>query len=396
MIRIKLLGSFAIYGEDGQEAAVADFTAVQRFLFQFLLLSKEKRISASDLPDAFFTQTASRDKDLRTAIQRLNTVLGRLLGTSEKAIETLEDTYRISREWLHQTDVFVFEARCSLLTQKEAPDEETSGLIDSIQSLYTVDLDTTCDMGERLENFKTIYHIMYLRSMYHAIRLLRLARDFEGVIRVCRRALEVDAFDESIRSELMKALMRTENEFGMELLGQNTMLAAEDYAVEVRPSGRFQNLYRQIINVDQALGVDIENVRDSLTERETSKGALYCDYSIFRDIFQIMQRNFSRQTTHVYLVVLMIGTSDSEEISPFLLDNAMQSLREIMVAALRRGDTIARYSPSHFALLLSSVNAQTSRLVMERVRNAFYEKYKNTNLTLSYRLCDMMDRGEEE
>ena len=51
----------------------------------------------------------------------------------------------------------------------------------------------------------------------------------------------------------------------------------------------------------------------------------------------------------------------------------MQTLQKTLVANLRKGDTITHFSASQYALLLPLVNHDTGKMVLERVKRAFYK-----------------------
>ena len=64
----------------------------------------------------------------------------------------------------------------------------------------------------------------------------------------------------------------------------------------------------------------------------------------------------------------------------------MKGLSEVLKAHLRKGDTITHFSPSQYALLLPTVNMDSGRMVMERIKRFFYQKFPNSNVMFSYRI----------
>ena len=64
----------------------------------------------------------------------------------------------------------------------------------------------------------------------------------------------------------------------------------------------------------------------------------------------------------------------------------MSGLEEILRKNLRKGDTITRFSPDIFAMLLPTVNYSTGGLVMERIKASFYRYFPNSNIAFNYRV----------
>ena len=77
---------------------------------------------------------------------------------------------------------------------------------------------------------------------------------------------------------------------------------------------------------------------------------------------------------------------DGEPLSPLKLNDIMKGLSDVLKAHLRKGDTITHFSPSQYALLLPTVNMDSGRMVMERIKRFFYQKFPNSNVMFSYRI----------
>jgi GGDEF domain-containing protein len=68
------------------------------------------------------------------------------------------------------------------------------------------------------------------------------------------------------------------------------------------------------------------------------------------------------------------------------LNDIMQTLQKTLVTNLRKGDTITHFSASQYALLLPLVNHDTGKMVLERIKRAFYKACPNSAIMFSYRL----------
>ena len=64
----------------------------------------------------------------------------------------------------------------------------------------------------------------------------------------------------------------------------------------------------------------------------------------------------------------------------------MKQLLDTARFNLRRGDTISRYSAMQYVVLLPSVTYETGKMVMERIKKAFYKEYIKSSVMLTYKL----------
>ena len=95
----------------------------------------------------------------------------------------------------------------------------------------------------------------------------------------------------------------------------------------------------------------------------------------------------------MFLAIVMISPYSDKEIDPMSQDCIMDGLLEILKKNLRKGDTITRFAPTIFALLLPTVNYNTGGMVLERIKRVFYRKYPNSNIVLNYRVGPLSPQG---
>ncbi len=387
-IKVYLLGKFDIVVDGRSAAGILAASKKGRLMLQYFLLRKEEVVASSDLYEVLWPEETSTNPEsaLKTLISRLRASLTRFDETLGKCIVTLRGAYRWNGDLPVTVDLFEFEDLCRELSHATALTPAVLSRFERALGLYAGDLDADGGGDGWFVSRSAYYHTLYLRTVSLCIRLMKESDDHEGIVRVCRRALDVDAFDETLHLTLMESLMR--------LNRSNEALAQYRHATNLhynylgmQPPEKIQNFYKQIIRADQSLGMDIDSIRKALKEPSAAAGAFVCEYVIFKDIYQLLMRNFSRLHTGMFLAIVMLSSPTDGAVDPLVLDSAMRKLLSSMVTSLRKGDTITRYSPSQFALLLPSVNYETGRMVMDRIKAAFYSRCPDSTLTLSYKLA---------
>ena len=107
----------------------------------------------------------------------------------------------------------------------------------------------------------------------------------------------------------------------------------------------------------------------------------------------MLMRNLKRLRVSTFLAVITIADAGEGRTDSIRQDDRMNTLIEIMRQRLRSGDTITRYSPNVAAVLLPTVNYETGKTVIERIRNRFFSRYPRSDIRFEYRLSPL---GKDE
>ena len=123
-------------------------------------------------------------------------------------------------------------------------------------------------------------------------------------------------------------------------------------------------------------------------------GAFVCEYAVFKDIYNLQVRSMERLGLTMFIVLMKVDRVDGKPMEPLKMDDVMKRLLRVLSSNLRKGDIITQFSPSQYALLLPTVNYDTCKMVVERIRRAFYKEQANSNIMLTYRLGPISDKNE--
>ncbi|HWQ58388.1 MAG TPA: BTAD domain-containing putative transcriptional regulator, partial [Clostridia bacterium] len=358
-----------------------------------LLLNRDKTILMRDLFEVLWPgeNSANPESALKTLISRLRSTLAGCTPLLAECIVTDRGGYRWNPALECEIDMYAFEDLCDeiLETGKFA-----SGLRDkmgSIMELYAGELLPGAETESWVAARSVTLHNLYLKTVQHYVELLKPLELYDEIAQMCRMALDVDAFDSALNLELMTALLKIGH--------NNEALAQYNHATELqlgqpstKPSDGMLDFYKKLIGVDNDSKTSIEAIRDDLlAEVPGEDGAFVCDYAILRDIYRLNMRNLTRLGATMFIALLTISNMDETPVEPLMLDKLMRILLATLRETLRRGDTIARYSPTQYAVLLPAVSFETGRIPLERVKKSFYKKYSNPAFVLSYRLAPVAD-----
>lgn len=388
-IRVFMLGRFEIIADGNEVIKNLGSSKKRIMLLEYLLLNRDKTILMKDLFDVLWPGENSTNPEsaLKTLVSRLRSTLAGYTPLLSDCIVTDRGGYRWNSALDCEIDMYAFEDLCNEMLETPKFAAGTRERMGRIASLYAGELLPGAETEAWVAARSVALHNLYLRAARHYVELLKPLELWDEIAQTCRMALDVDAFDSTLNLELMSALLKIGH--------NNEALAQYNHATELqlgqpgaKPSEDMLNFYKKLISVDNDSKQSIESIReDLLAEVPGEEGAFVCDYVILRDIYHLNMRNLARLGATMFIALLSVSAVDETPVEPLLLDKLMKLLLASLKENLRRGDTVARYSPTQYAVLLPAVSFETGRIPLERVKKAFYKKYSNPAFILSYRLA---------
>lgn len=390
-IQIKMLGRFSIIVDGVDIVGQLSKSKKGLALLQYLILQEGAAVPNSQLYEVLWPSEASSNPEsaLKTLVSRMRTILGKVSDDLSRCIVTDRGSYRFNTSLGLDVDLYEFKRLQGMLAQKQTVAEEDWPVYEHVVAIYTGDL---LAEGNWQESWATPYHIelhgQYLKLIYRYVDELERLEKWEEIIYVCRKALEIDSFDEKLHISLMNAMLKRGS--------INEALMQHKHATEIyykylgmQPTEGIQEFYKKIISADKSLDESLSFICEELQSASKNVGAFICEYAIFKEIYNLQVRNLERVDMKVYVMLVMLRGVDGKPIEPIKLNNMMNGLQEIMRTSLRKGDVVSQFSASQFALLLPMQAKENGALVMERIKKGFYKRYSRSNVILSYRISNL-------
>ena len=387
-IRIQMMGSFCIYINEARTESLIGKSKKGVSLMEYLIMNNGKPVPNTKLFSTLWGEENSSNPEsaLKTLVSRLRAMLNAVaegLGScivADRGAYHWESACGVQVDVLEITEIFTQFESATWKDNRDNPE-----VYIRLMKLYTGDLLQNDDMSEWVTPYAVSLHDRYLSAMYAYIDLLKQKNDYGEIAAVCRQALDIDAFDDKLNIELMTALINT----------SRTSDAMQQYKHVVHLNNRYlgievsedmQEFYKQIVRAGKTLDFSLASIRNELQESEEKYGAFVCEYSVFKEIYNLQMRNLERLGSSMFLGLIMAGEPEGAETDSIRQDNIMQTLLEILRKNLRKGDTVTRISPTTFALLLPTVNYTTGNMIMDRIKRAFYKKESGSHIAFYYRI----------
>jgi len=393
VVYVNLLGGLELScGEQKLTYDSIHSTMLSRLLVYFLC-HRGRNITASELIEVLWNDKESDNPAgaLKNLVYRLRMLLQKAFGRND-FITTGRGFYIWNDGVALTVDAEQFEALCKQADRMDCPEDKRLALYEEAVALYKGDF--VPEQTEELWRIPvvTYYHSLYLSIVKKYAALLEKMEAYETIADVCAQAITLDTLDEHLYCCEIKALVRQgKKKLALEHYNRYTALLYENMGV--RPSEELRAVYREIVDENNAIELDLGNVQQDLKESDAVQGAFFTEYSNFKNIYRLEARSAKRLGMSVFVSMLTCVIADyipvGSEAFLRLANGAMELLQGVLCESLRRGDVIAKYSGTQFVVLLPSCTQESAVMVMGRLLDRFDRKNKKRAVKLEYRLAQM-------
>ena len=122
---------------------------------------------------------------------------------------------------------------------------------------------------------------------------------------------------------------------------------------------------------EKGIVLDMEHIRDELSEQESIPGAYCQDYETFKSIYRFVERRLRRVETPV--CIMLFTLTDERGAFPSLRqrEEQMDILRDQIQLSLRAGDVFTRYTSCQFLVMVCGADMEQSEMIAQRITGNF-------------------------
>lgn len=361
-------------------------------LLEYLITFRDKEITQNELIELLWPEEQIKNpvNALKTTMHRVRSLLKQLeLPEEYFPIVHAQGSYRWNKSLKCSIDNMIFDQLyCKSNEEQLSEDERLNACLQALEYYKGYFLPKASHDSWAMP-ITTYYHSIYLKLVNQTIGLLEKRKRYDMIIDICQKAMKFDAYEEFLHYYLILSYYKT---------GQQQLAISQyDYITDllyskfgVKPSDNITSLYKEIIKSDHNLENDLNLIRNSLTETDTTDRAYYCHFSIFKEIYHLEARSAVRSGNSIYLSLITIYSSGGN-VPPkkTLLNTSMVRLKDSIQHSLRRGDVFARYSTAQYILMLPTTSYENGEMVMERILKRFRQEKPRISVNIAYKLLPL-------
>ena len=384
-IYIQLFGGFQLIVDGKVISESISHKRQLQNLMAYLIVFRNKTISQEAIINALWPDgcSGSPKNALKNLVYRLRNLLNAYdIPYAKELVAFQQGAYRWNNKLPSEVDTEKFEQLKKMAqNSKLSEDLRVKSYLEAI-SLYRGDFLPVLCYEEWVVPLVNYYRSSYLKCVHEASALLLKLKQYDSVVSICEQAVIVDPLDEGIHRYLIFSLVK---------LGKQQK-ALEHYRyvrdlfyreLGVKPSKAMRDLYSEIAKSVQSVETDLDIIKRDLDEKNIVDGAFYCDYEVFKNMYQLEIRAASRIGHSVFLCLLTVTDKSGNLPKKEWLVPAMTELLETIRTSLRKGDVISKFSSSQYVLMLPTLSYENGKMVMGRICRRFYANSRFRGLKLS-------------
>lgn len=394
IIYIHMLGEFSITINDQTINDENNQSKKPWSLLEYLVAFRGREVSPTDLVDLIWSEDESSNPSgaLKTLMFRARKLLAPLNYPPQELLVQRRGSYAWTRELTTIVDVDVFEGHALKGLEPHTPsDLQLSSCLEALE-LYKGDFLPKSDWESWVIPISAYYHSLYQKVAHRAVSLLLRSDDYDQIIDICQKATRIEPYDEDLHYQLIQALFKSGRQHAaLEHYNHTVDMLYSEFAIT--PSERLKSLYKVIQDTEHGITTDLSVIQDSFLENSGKNGAFFCEYVVFKDIYQLENRAIERTGDSIYLCLLTLSDLNGALLKQPFLNKGMELLGSSVCSSLRRGDAYSRYSVSQYIILLPTSTYENGELVLKRIIQSFHRLYTRKDMMVTYSLQAIVPQG---
>ncbi|SFQ36262.1 DNA-binding transcriptional activator of the SARP family [Lachnospiraceae bacterium XBB1006] len=386
-LHIKMLGSLELERQ-GRIITDGDNRSKKIWLLLALLAyNRNNKVSQEKILSYFwndFEGSSNPQNALKTLFHRLRVSLSPLGDdVSQKLFQCKKGDYFLNPDFPYELDIDRFESLI-MSAREETDKSKRVGLLRQAFNLYHGDFLMKFSSESWIIPISTYYHNLFLETVEELVDVYEAENDYQTAIEILEKANSVEQYEESFYLHLMQNLISLGRMEDVTLVyKQLSDMLQMNFGV--KPSPEVKKLYQQANLACKEDLLDSSSIQKQLLEDgQNQRGALYCDYDFFLNIYHAMARGLERNGNVVHLVIMTITDLNNHALSKRSLDVCVTNLKALSCETLRQGDVVSMCSPSQFVILLPNANRENALMVSHRIEKSFLRKYPHSPAKLNF------------
>jgi len=386
--KIQTLGDFSVTYNDNILVSENNRNNKVIHLFQYLLINHGHAVRQDELISRLFLDAEDYENPahmLKNIVYRLRKYLKECGLPEKEYIFYKKGAYGLSEDIECLLDVELFDDYIKSAREAAGPDEKLGHCLAAI-ALYD---------GDFLSKSSDLFWVTprSLRCQQEFRYCVDLANEilcgkghYAAMLDILEKALYLYPYEEHFHALRISCLYQAGSirEAVREYDFATTLLFDE---LGVSPSEEMLELYDTISKTLRLAAESLVEILDELNENIMEKGAYYCNFQVFANIYRIIVRHSERSGRSAFVVLIDFEGKDEPRNGKKQTDSG--ALFNAIQMSLRRGDVFARYSPTQFIVLLMDINQENSKKVMGRISDSFYKQTKSRRFT--WKLASAID-----
>ncbi len=389
-IYIQMLGEFSIRRGERTLNSESNRSKKVMNLIEFLVANRNATVSQEKLIESVWDGEEFDNplNTLKNMAYRARNILKSLWAEDEQIVDLIKfegNTYVWNNSVPCVVDIEEMEKLSKEVEKEQFGKEEKLTRLYTIFELYKGEFLPKSSFYEWVIHLNAYYHSLFSKNTKLLLGMLKEEERYEDVATICEKYNRFYSYDEDVHVKLLEAYAKT-SRLNEAVSHYNFIeeLFFEEFGVGL--SEETVKFYRELSKSAHNVEYDICNIQSDLIEAATERGAFFCDYDIFKNIYRLQSRMLQRNGASVFFALFTIVDVRGDMPDKEVIKKTITLLKNIMVDSLRMSDVVSKYSTLQLVALLPYTSYENGQKVCARIEEQFKNKNKNSKIKLVSRL----------
>lgn len=381
VLKIKTLGRLHITDGENEFPQEKKRSVQVELLIVYLILNRNANITNSQLID-FLWSDGNADKPegaLRNLIYRARKEMKQFFKEVD-CIKSKGRSYYWNPEVECRVDYEEMLKLCRRVEQEDNPYRKHERCLEMINK-YHGEVLPEFNYNDWILEINNLLERNCLEAILKTLTILANNNLYEQVLQICNHQNSQKIMDTRLYEMKLYAYYKTgKTDLALSFYRQIVDYYYSKYGIEV--SQRLKEIYEMILDTSPATQIDVEELEKSLTVDDNNDNTFYCDFDVFKNIYQINVRS-ARRSMKARILTLLTIVDTSGCLDEKAIRQEADILREVISNSLRKNDVYSNFNMTQYSLILASPDLDGAKIAVDRITNRYNEKKKHDEIILT-------------
>lgn len=381
VLNVKVLGGLKITCGEIEFPQERKRSAQVELLLIYLIFNRNASINNPQLIDLLWPE-GNADKPegaLRNLVYRARKEMKEFFGV-DKSIRSKGRSYYWNLEIECRLDYEAVLRLCRRIEQEEDLYRKYERCLEMVNK-YSGEVLPEFNYNDWVIGINNMLERNCLEVILNTLKELANNNLYEQVLQICNHQNSQKIMDTRLYEMKLYAYYKTgKTDLALSFYRQIVDYYYSKYGIEVSP--RLKEIYQTILDTSPAEQVDVEELEKNLTVDDNNNNTFYCDFDVFKNIYQINIRS-ARRSMKVRILALLTIVDTSNKLDEKAISQEANILKNIIANSLRKNDVYSKFNMSQYSLILASPNLDGAKIAVDRIINRFNDKKKHQEVILT-------------
>lgn len=382
-LHIRFFNEFSISSPYYEYAPSAHNSTQLTLLISYLVANQDTKVPKDVLMAMLWPDVQDKVPvgALRNLVYRARKELQQLYPNQDiDYIKFTQDAYYWNPDIYCKIDIVDFENYYNLARQEPDPERQYRYYY-RMQRLYTGDFLSNHATVEWVQYRNTYYRNMLINCTLNMCEYLYAKARYDELISLCDQSIIFYPEEERFyRYKLLAYLGMNTVKTALEYYQTTIDFFSSKYGSDI--SGSMRDIYQEILLRMPSMELNIDELEATLDVDKDTESTFYCNFDIFKNIYQLNVRSVRRSQGKHYLLLFSLLPKNDAKPDSLKLKKVMEVLHDLLAKHLRKNDVYTRASLNQYSVLLTVIEDTDIETISSRIMNAFNEENIDSDIYL--------------